>query len=178
VDSRYFTESTEQVCGVTLTFSLLAFPVITTYHPDVVQRINAWTAENFSDLLVIYYDKLPDTWKPDHQKSAVYWHADSVQPAGWIPDTHRTIWRTALIHGHVFSSNIETAALLSQQIIDGLDSTRRLVKTGESQIIVNRHNSIDNSADALRTGQITVEATFGQIIFPEAVERLNHIHYV
>lgn len=176
-ESRYFTEPTDAVCGVTLSFALLAFPMLTTQDPDVIARINQWTAAAFPELLVLGGSVLPDTWRPRTGESAVYWRLAGIKPAGWIPDTHQTIWRTATLKGHVFAADISTATALSDEIIHRLDSVRRLVRPGETQIMVNRANSVDAGADALHTGQITVEATFGRIIPRPAAEPLKNIHY-
>ena len=43
--------------------------------------------------------------------------------------------------------------------------------------MVNRQNSVDNGADALRTGQLTVEATYGEIVHIENTETFNNISY-
>jgi len=176
-ESRYFTEPTDAVCGVTLSFALLAFPMLTTQEPDVIARINQWTAAAFPELLVLGESVLPDTWRPRMRESAVYWRLTGVKPAGWIPDTHQTIWRTATLKGHVFAADISTATALSNEIIHCLDCARRLVKEGETQIMVNQANSVDAGADALHTGQITVEVTFGRIIPRPAAESLKNIHY-
>lgn len=177
-DSRYFTEPVRQIAGVTLSFTLLSFPVLTTWKPDIVARLNAWTSAVFPELLVINHDRLLPTWKPDAETSAVYWRVLSVKPANWIPDTWQTIWRTASLRCHIFSANIHTAALLGQEIIYQLYQQKRLLKTGEAPILVNRDNRTDPGADALHTGQITVEATFGELLYPRQPPLLNHIHYV
>jgi len=178
VDSRYFAEPADKVNGVRLTFNLLAFPMLTTESIDVTARANAWTAERFPELLVINRDTLPAVWKPENGKNAVYWRVIGVKPAGWIPDTHQTVWRTAVLKCHVFASDISAAAEISQNLSIKLYSDRRFVKKGENQIMVNRNNSVDTGADALRTGQLTVEATFGEIIWRKPYNPLNHIHYV
>ncbi len=177
VDSRYFTEPTMQVSGVTLTFSLLAFPLLSTVSANVTERINEWTSGAFPELLVINRDALPGIWKPEPGKAAVYWRVVSLKPAGWIPDTYQTIWRTATLKCHVFSTDICEAGEISQKLVNSLYGIRRLVQTGESQIIVGRSNSVDAGADALRSGQVTVEATFGEIVNYVKKIPMNHINY-
>lgn len=176
-DSRYFTDTADSVSGVTLTFSLLAFPMISTEDIDVTARANEWTAKRFPGLLVINRDALP-AWKPSKEKCAVYWRVDSVKPAGWIPDAHQTVWRSALLKCHIFATDVSKAASVAQNILLSLDSDRRFLKPPESPIIVNRDNSVDMSVDALRVGQVSVEATFGFIIKPKPAMYLEHINYV
>ena len=175
-NSSYFTEPTARVTGCTVTFDLLAFPVITTSSPDVVARLNEWTAR-FPKVHVINYAPLPTTaWKPSGGEAAVYWRRVSVKPAGWIPNTYQTIWRTAMIRGHIFAEPTEIANL-SEQIQIGLYAAKRLLKAGEAPIMVNRSNTTDDGADPLRTGQLTVEATYGVVVSFRTDEVFQHFNY-
>lgn len=176
-NSNYFTQPTDQVNGVTITFDILAFPVITTSNPDVIARLNKWTAEAFPELHVINYEPLPSTaWQPDTGNSAIYWRIQTDQPARWIPDTFQTIWRAATIKGHLFSADVSIASVEEMKIIAKLYADKRLKKDGETPIMVNRSNSADNGADPLRAGQITVESTYGIIVYQEIVDPIEHIH--
>lgn len=162
-NTSYFTEPTNKVTGCTVTFDLLAFPIITTSTPDVVARLNEWTAR-FPHIHVINYAPLPTAaWKPSGGEAAVYWRRVSVKPAGWIPDTAYTIWRTATIRGHIFAEPTEIATF-SDEILIGLYAAKRLLKDGEAPIMVNRQNTANDGADPLRAGQLTVEATYGVIV--------------
>lgn len=175
-NTSYFTEPTAKVTGCTVTFDLLAFPIITTSTPDVVARLNEWTAQ-IPNVHVINYAPLPkQAWKPSAGETAVYWRRVSVRPAGWIPDTYQTIWRTAIIRGHIFAEPAEVATL-SEKIQIGLYAARRLLKDGETPIMVNRSNTTDDGADALRTGQLTVETTYGVVVHFENAEQIKDIKY-
>lgn len=175
-NSSYFTEPTAKVTGCTLTFDLLAFPIITTDAPDVVARLNEWTAA-LPNVHVINHAPLPTpAWKPSGEEAAVYWRRVSVRQAGWIPDTFQTIWRTATIRGHIFAEPAE-AATLSDKILIGLYAAKRLLKDGEAPIMVNRTNTADDGSDALRTGQLTVEATYGVVVHFERGEPVHDIKY-
>ena len=176
-NSSYFTEPTDYVVGCTVSFDLLGFPVMTTGTPDVIRRINEWCSD-IAGLHVINHDALPATaWKPTGNDSAIYWRLLNDNPAGWIPDTFQTIWRTATIKCHVFSRDYSTAADVARSLIVRLYQSKRLLKPGESQIMVNRRNTADYGADPLRTGQITVEATYGVIIHFEPDQTLENINY-
>lgn len=161
--SSYFTQPTDKVTGCTVVFDLLAFPVMTTGSPDVISRINEW-ASTIDGLSVINYTPLPSTaWQPDGEGSAVYWRLVSDSPAVWIPDTYQTIWRTSTIKCHIFSKDHATADTVARTIITQLYTAKRLMKDGEAPIMVNQKNTVDSGADPLRTGQVTVEATYGII---------------
>lgn len=173
--SSYFTEPTDKVTGCTIIFDLLAFPIMSTGSPDVIERINAWTNE-IEGLHVINYVELPSTaWKPEGTDSAVYWRLVNDAPAVWIPDTYQTIWRTSTIKCHIFSENHTIADSVARNIITQLYTDKRLMKEGESPIMVNQRNRVDYGADPLRTGQITVEATYGIIVYIEPDQNLTSI---
>ena len=176
-DTSYFTEPTDHVIGCTISFDLLAFPIMTTSKPDVVERLNEWTSQ-IPGLHVINYDELPSSaWKPKENESAVYWRVASEGPAQWIPDTFQTIWRTAVVKGHIFSGSTAATAIVSRRLVTELYACKRLLKDGETPIMVNRRNSIDNGADPLRTGQVTCEATFGVIVYQVPDTTIDHINY-
>ena len=174
-NSSYFTGPTDKVTGCTVTFDLLAFPIMSTGSPDVIARINEWSAE-IDGLSVINYDELPATaWRPDAGNSAIYWRLVNDAPAGWIPDTFQTIWRTATIRCHIFSQDHTTADTVTRDLITALYTAKRLLKTGETPIMVNRRNSADYGADPLRTGQLTVEATYAIIVHYEPDNMIQKI---
>lgn len=177
-NSSYFTQPTDQIKGCTVTFELLAFPYLSTIgETDVIDHLNEWTCDNFDDLHVINHNELPDSaWKPERGESAVYWRLVTDNPAQWIPDTFHTIWRTATVKGHIFSKDKTISATVAQAIIKKLYADKRLRREGEvSPIMVNRRNTLDIRADVLRAGQITVEATYGEIIYSANEEVFNHI---
>lgn len=172
-NSSYFTEPTNEVIGCTVTFDLLAFPVITTEDPDVVALLNAWTAK-LPDVRVINHTQLPKAaWKPSDGKSAVYWRRVSVRSAGWVPDTYQTVWRTATVRGHIFSETPAEVATLSDKLTIGLYAAKWIREPGKGFIRVDRNNTTNDGADPLRTGQVTVEATYGVIVRFTNEARLN-----
>lgn len=176
-NSAYFTQPKDKVTGCTVFFDLLAFPIITTSSVDVIARLNEWCSQ-LDHLHVINYKALPAAaWKPANGESAVYWRKLTDAPAGWIPDTFQTIWRTAQVKGHVFSETPAEASGLADEITYRLYAAKRLLKPGEAPIMVNRRNTTDNGADPLRTGQVTVEATYGIIVHFETGEPIKDIKY-
>lgn len=176
-NSAYFTEPTDKVTGVTVTFDLLGFPVMTTGTPDVIARINEWTGA-IDGLHVINYDELPATaWKPTGTDSAVYWRLVNTRRCNWIPSTFSTVWYTATLRCHIFSEDHATADLVAHNLVIQLDTVKRLLKAGESPIMVNMGTDpIDSGANPLRTGQLTVEGTYGVIVYISPDKDLDDIH--
>lgn len=158
--SDYFTQPKDQVVGCTLSFELLAFPVLTTSGVDVVSRLNEWTSQ-IEGLYVINHDELPaPAWKPGKGESAIYWRRLSVGASQKIRDRYAMIGRTAIIKGHVFAEDIAAASAVADDLIIRLYTAKRLLKPPESPIMVDDRNTQDDGADPLRTGQLTVEATY------------------
>lgn len=176
-NSSYFTEPADEVTGCTVAFDLLGFPVLTTTNPDIIERINEWTGSRFKGLHVINHNALPaSAWKPTGDDSAVYWRMVTDSPAGWIPDTYQTIWRTSTLRCHIFSKDNAMAATVARNLITKLYVEKRLLKTGETPVMVNRRNTQENGADPLRTGQVMVEATYGIIVTRMTEGVFENIH--
>lgn len=178
-ESNYFTGPTEQVIGCTISFDLLAFPLLTTSDPDVIVRFNEWTKARFPELYVINLDKLPAAaWKPSKGESAVYWRLGRREAPRRVRSNYYTVWRNVYVQGHVFSDSNATATDVSDRIVIQTFRDKWLRKEDETPIKVNWEdaNKTDPSADPLRRGQITIEATYGVIIHQNKNKTFNHIH--
>ena len=176
-NSALFTEATDEVIGCTMTFDLLAFPVLTSFPVDVIDRLNEWSAA-IEGLHVINHDELPQSaWKPESD-SAVYWRVVTQDSCKWIPDTYQTIWRTAVVRCHIFSRDIASATAVARDLVYRLYAAKRLMREGESPIMVNaKGNPVDVGADPLRTGQLTIDCTFGVIVAFASDQKMEKIEY-
>ena len=175
--SDYFTQPKDKITGCTLSFELLAFPVLTTSGVDVVSRLNEWTSQ-VEGLYVINHDELPaPAWKPGDGQSAIYWRRLSVGPSQKIRSRYAMIGRTAVIKGHIFSEDIATASSVADDLIIRLYTAKRLLKPPESPIMVDDRNTQDDGADPLRQGQMTVEATYTIMRYTQTEGTLKNIKY-
>lgn len=182
--TSYFTDATETVKGCTVAFELLAFPV-SNYAPHVVAQFNEWTSK-FPKIHVINREPLPNSaWKPRDGESAIYWRIATEKQSSWIPSTYHTLWKTAIVKGYIFSETpaeaSETANIISTKLYaDKRLKTRggELLRAGESPIMVNTNNTVDNGADPLRTGQLTVEATYGVIAHEKTDDVIENINTI
>lgn len=181
-NSTPFTEPTDKVTGCSVTFDLLAFPN-SNYAPGVITQFNEWCS-TIDKIYVINHDQLPTAaWKPCDGESAVYWRALKEEPANWIPTTFSTVWMSATVKGYIFSESPAKAAEVANDLKIRLYTIKRLKKdgvllrAGDSPIMVNRRNIVDNGADPLRVGQLTVEATYGVIVHFETGETIRNFNY-
>ncbi|MBR5193085.1 MAG: hypothetical protein IKW37_01505 [Bacteroidaceae bacterium] len=164
--SNYFTDATEKIIGVTLTFGMLAFPKQLTCEPDPIALLNAWTSTELKNLLqkeirVIGHDIMESAWKPTNEVPAIYWRLTQINPTAWIPDTLHCSWHTAVISGHIMTPDKDVAALISRHIANTLTLKRRLIFDDMSPLMVDRNLRINLGQDPMRTGQITIDAVYG-----------------
>lgn len=179
--SNYFTEPTEKVNGVTMTFTLLAFPKQTTIEPDPIALINEWTSEELTQILgvgirVIGRDELPDAWKPTNEFPAIYWRIQQTQKCTWIPDTYQCSWLTAVLQGHVLTPDKDIADIICRLIHNTLTVKKRLIFADNSPLMVDRNIRHTPTADELRTGQISIEGTYGILTPPLNSNLLQHLN--
>lgn len=164
--SNYFTEPTEKVIGVTLTFGLLAFPKQTTNDPDPIALFNSWTRNELEKVLgkkirIIGYDEAEEAWKPSNNAPAIYWRLETIAPCGWIPDTYNCNWQTAVVYGHILAGDKAGNTAIARQIDNILTLKRRLIFEDKSPLMVDRNIRVNLGNDQHRVGQITIDATYG-----------------
>lgn len=185
-DSLPFTEVEKKLTGCRVTFDLLAFP-ISNYAPNVIEQFNEWSSA-IDGLHIINRDPLPTAaWKPSNGQTAVYWRVAKEEQCRWIPTTFSTVWMTATVKGYIFSESPAAAAEVANRLKMQLYADKRLKKdgkllrAGESPIMVNSKVIVDNGADPLKVGQLTVDATYGVIVHyepdPEQAGVIEHIKY-
>lgn len=177
--SNYFTEPTKKIVGVTLTFGLLAFPVQTTTEPDPIALFNKWTRDELETILnshirIIGHDILIPAWKPTADKPAIYWRMSSIGPCSWIPDTYNCSWQTAVVTGHILAPDQNMSAIIARKISHLLTLKRRLIFDDQAPLMVDRNIRLNLGADPMRTGQITIDATFGLLRIPMPGTPLNN----
>lgn len=177
--SDYFTEPTDKIIGVTLTFGLLAFPKQTTIEPDPIALFNSWTRSEFEKTLgktirIIGYDTMEAAWKPTTDNPAIYWRLDNITSCNWIPDTYNCSWHTALIYGHLLTGDKNENGVIARQLDNILTMKRRLIFEDMSPLMVDRNIRINLGNDQLRVGQIAIDATYG-ILRPQISNPIRNI---
>lgn len=173
--SDYFTQPQDEVTGCTMTFELLAFPVLTTSGLDVIARLNEWTSK-IEGLSVINHDELPaPAWKPGHGESAIYWRRLRGGPSAKIRDRYGMIARTATIKGHIFAEDIAAASCVADDLTIRLYTAKSILHPSEPQIMVDDRIIQDDGADPLRTGQLTVDATYCIMRYERTAQTIQNI---
>lgn len=179
--SNYFTEPTEKVVGVTLTFGLLAFTKQTTIEPDPIALLNRWTKNEFADTVqkhirVIGYDTVDEAWKPSNEEPAIYWRLSNITNCSWIPDTYNCSWHTAVVYGHILAPDKDVCAIIARMLNNRLTIKKRLIFEDQSPLMVDRNIRVDLGRDQMRIGQITIDATYGILNDPRPYTPIDSIN--
>lgn len=173
--SNYFDEIKERICGVTLSFDILAFPQQQTFEPDPISCLNDWTKQVVPDATIIGKDTLQPVYKPLTQNPAIYWRLVQIGPCNYIGDTWSCSWRTASIQAHIMAPDINTMEVISRSIEAYMANAKCILLADKSPLRIDRISTIPGS-DPLRQGQLSVEATFGTMRTEKPVLKMNHIN--
>lgn len=178
--TNYESEPTEKVNAAVVTFTLLAYPQQTSVEPDPIAVINKWTKEELALFLevpihIIGHEDLPPVFKPTDDNPAIYWRNTRTAKCTWIPDTYHCSWQTATLQGHIFAGKLSDTANFIARVIDNCLTQQSPLKFEDSgPLYVDRANYVNTTVDTQRTGQITVEGTYG-ILNRRKVTKLEHI---
>ena len=163
--SNYFTEAGKKVIGVTITFDLLAFPIQETMEMDPIPLLNQWSKVELSketklDIKVINHSDLDSVWKPTDEEPAIYWRIISISPCSYIPDIYHCIWQTAELQCNIIAESKEVMILIARYINNILSMKKRLIFDDNSPFMIDRVQ-VNTTSDPMKTGQITVNGTYG-----------------
>lgn len=173
--SNYFTDPTKEEDGVTIAFSLIAFPVQASCEPDPIQLLNRYTKEIIPNSCVIGLDNITTVWKPSNTVPAIYWRLVDISPCSWIPSTYACEWQTALCQAHILAPDKEIETITSRTLDNGFSFKKSLCFSDGTYMRVDRNIRINPGADALKQGQVSLEATYG-ILRDYSSEKLKEIH--
>lgn len=157
--SNYFTEASEKVVGVTLTFDLLAFPAQETTDPDPVKTVNQWLKSLYPEGKVICNDVLEETWKPTDESPAFYCRLVNLGE-GRMPSTAAVTWIGADMRVCVMAPTDSFRHLCAKKCVQVLTNESRLILDDGSPMLIDSV-SANLAADQMRMGQIQIKATYG-----------------
>lgn len=155
----FSTEPDYKVIGNTLTFSLLAFPAQTTSDPDPIALMNNWTAELFPDAVVFGKDAISSVFKPTNEKPAIYWSLQGISPSS-IPSTYHCTWHQSNLRLSVIAPSKGVRNSIIKQVIEKLSADGRVMFPDGGQFVIHRL-LVSTDADPIRTGQLTLEGSYG-----------------
>ena len=163
------------VHGIMLTFDLMAFPTQEVTGMDPCGCISDWTRKTFSSARLITSGALPEgAWKPTDEEPAMYWHLISTQqdPSMLKYDTWSVTWMQAVLQCHVFSETPQVRNDIIKQMAEKAYPETKIPFPDGSPFLVQRFQA-NSTYDALKTGQVTLTASYGILRVPEGTPISN-----
>lgn len=144
------------VNGCSLTFLLIAFPFQQTKDPDPVLGMQGFLKGLEPAALVIGKDPVKDFYEPSAKAPAFYVRIFTYKTNR---QTYALTWMDCTVALHVIAPTPEARNGWSRYLADSLNMAGEVTLMDGSPMLV-REVSVDNSADYLTKGQISIKAQF------------------
>lgn len=155
----FTSEANNKVFGLTVSFSLLAFPVQITCEPDTVELMNTWSKAFFPNATIINVTETSSVFKPTDEKPVIYWslQGESESP---IASTYHCTWIQNNLTMHVMAPSETTRSSIVRKAMMELVQKTRVLFPDKSQFMIHRVTG-NMVIDPIRTGQLTVSGSYG-----------------
>ena len=163
-----------EVYGLTVTFSIMAFPEQITTTPDPIQGLNAWTKRHFPKMTAIAYDDMPPVWKPTDENPAIYWRFTGTSSTN--RQSYSVAWYTGTFAAHVIAESVAERNKWTKAIIEWAQLEGEVILPDTSPMFINRI-AVRHNADPLRDGQLELTGQYGVLRVEDAQIRLLHPYY-
>ena len=160
-----------EVYGLTVTFSLMAFPEQITTSPDPIQGLNAWTRKHFPKMMVIAYDDMPPMWKPSDDNPAIYWRFTGTSSSN--RQSSAVTWYTGTFAAHIIAESVTERNKWTKAVIEQAQMEGEVILPDTSPMFINRI-AVRHNADPLRDGQLELTGQYGVLHVEDARIRLLH----
>ena len=154
-------EASNKVYGLTVTFSLLAFPKQNTAEPDTVALMNSWAQAFFPDAIIINVSETDSVFKPTDEKPAIYWSFQGISESP-MPSIHFCTWLQSNLNMHVIAPSEVVRSSVVTQAVQELAEKTRVLWPDKSQYMIHRV-LMTMAADPIRVGQLTVQGSFALV---------------
>jgi hypothetical protein len=173
--SSPFTDPTKKEEGVTILYTLLAFPSQLSQEPDPIKLLNNFTKELIPNSCVIGLDTIQEAWKPSNDIPAIYWRLVNINPCSWIPSNYACTWYTADCQAHIIAPDKQIETILSQTLVNGFSFKKSLQFPDGTYGRIDRDLRITPGADKLTQGQVASTVTYG-ILRKESSPSIENIY--
>ncbi len=160
-----------EVYGLTVTFSLMAFPEQITTSPDPIQGLNAWTRKHFPKMMVIAYDDMPPMWKPSDDNPAIYWRFTGTSSSN--RQSSAVTWYTGTFAAHIIAESVTERNKWTKAVIEQAQMEGEVILPDTSPMFINRI-AVRHNADHLQDGQLELTGQYGVLHVEDARIRLFH----
>lgn len=150
------------IVGVTIEFSLVAFPDLEPGDPDPVAAINAYTEQWDKDITIISKAQIADFFEPTREKPAVYFGRRTVNIDRM---TNTVTWLNAVLVVHFFAPDLQDRVQWIEQFAQQLAlDTEVMMLDGSPMFITNIKGDAERSDIA---GQLLVKVQYGLLRRPK-----------
>jgi hypothetical protein len=160
---NFTTDESHSIFGCTHTYDLYAFPAQTSEDSmDPVALVNFETKKQIPESKIIAVDSLDNAWAPTDEAPAIYWRLSDVRsdPVMSNHDNWAVAWLQATLQGHVFAPTQTRRNGIVKALGEALCQGQRLLFPDGSPFSIGNMR-IDNGADPLKSGQITISGSYG-----------------
>lgn len=157
----FTTEANNKVFGLTVTFSLLAFPRQNTGDPDTVELMNTWSKAFFPNATIINVSATQPVFKPTDENPAIYWSFQGLSESP-LPSIHFCTWMQASLNLHVIAPSEVVRSSMVTQAAHELAQATRVLFPDKSQYMIHRL-LMTAAADPIRVGQLTVQGSYALV---------------
>lgn len=156
----FISETNNQIFGITVTFSLMAFPLQTTGELlDPIAILNTWTKEKYPDASIIGLDNLPDAFQPSAENPAIYWALQGTVESP-MNSTWYVTWVGRVLRLHVMCPDNQIRSAILSNIMNMLKAEQRIIFSDGSPLLIHSVN-VTFGENAIRAGQLTIQASYG-----------------
>lgn len=169
-----FISSQNEMSGIAVSFGLLTYPVLRTDDPDPIRLLGDYLKDKYPEAYIIG-EKEDDrgAWYPTDEEATIYIRTVSVSPCNYIDDNYACIWRTAAMKVHVFAD--DSALRICDEIAKDLSMKKRLIFPDKGPFTID-DTKIDAGTDVHRTGQLSVNGTYGILRNAGCTESIENIY--
>lgn len=172
-DSFTTPEEGSHIAGITVTFDVYAFPKQLTFDIDPVLAVNEYIKSLIPDITLIGIDKMESAWQATDEKPAVYVRLQRINP-GEFPSTYHVTWYNPIMLVHVIAPSLDVRTSILKKIVETLQQKQRIILPDGSPLMIIRL-ALTVGADQLKTGQLSIEASYGVLRSYPKVEAMNNI---
>ena len=151
-------ERNNKVFGLTMSFSLLAFPKQNIAEPDTVALMNGWSASFFPAATIINVSATEDVFKPTDEAPAIYWSLKGITGSP-IEGNFFMTWFQSNLSMHVMAPSESVRTSIITQTMHELAEKTRVLWPDKKQYMIHRLES-NTAADPIRNGQLLVQGSY------------------
>ena len=151
-------ERNNKVFGLTMSFSLLAFPKQNITDPDTVALMNSWSTSFIPAATIINVSATADVFKPTDEAPAIYWSLRNITDSP-IEGNFFMTWFQSNLSMHVMAPSESVRTSIITQTMHELAEKTRVLWPDKKQYMIHRLE-LNTAADPIRNGQLTVQGSY------------------